>query len=692
MATFELTGQDGGTYRIDAPDQNAALSAFNKMRGVQPPSAQPLAGGFATRAQRGEDVAPPVSGAEAFVRGAYQGSSFGFADEINALRRANPNAAPMPPPSSDAPMSDNERMFRRQRQGGDQGTLSAIGNLANMATGDQATKDAYDTALRDERSRFKQAETERPIASFAGNIVGGAAVPMGPVNTVRQGVATGAGLGALYGFGSGEGLEGSLGSAAVGAGAGGIIGAGLGKLAANQAARAAAPTNEVADAASRAGIDIPVAIASDNRTVQRMGQGIRNVPLAGEKMVNAAAKTGEQTTQALDNMALGLGSSDAATAGQAASTSIKNWITGDSKTAVNAAYKAVDDLVNPSTRSGMPETSKLIADIAAKNSAAGLSAGPAVGFVEKQAANTDGLTYDAMKLLRTKLREEIKSPGSILPSGVDRTELKRVYTAVTQDLTSAVENAGGPQARMAWEKANRFNQMVSQRREELAKVIGENADAAAEKVFGRLQTMASTSSAANIQMLAKARSAIGSEWGEVSSAVIGNLGRDAQGNFTPDRFVTAYGKLSDAGKNILFDKSTRVALDDIATISARMSDVGRKFGNPSGTAQNVGFAAIATGVYAAPTTTMATILGGNILARILSKPATAASAAKWSRAYEMAVTKPTAGSLSLFNIASRNFANTISDKLGVNVTADHLLKALSGPVKSHGETDQEKQR
>lgn len=39
MATFELTGPDGGTYHVDAPDEHAAIAAFSAFHGAAPPPA-----------------------------------------------------------------------------------------------------------------------------------------------------------------------------------------------------------------------------------------------------------------------------------------------------------------------------------------------------------------------------------------------------------------------------------------------------------------------------------------------------------------------------------------------------------------------------------------------------------------------------------------------------------------------------
>lgn len=41
MATFELTGPDGGTYHVDAPDEHAAIAAFSAFHGTKAPDAAP---------------------------------------------------------------------------------------------------------------------------------------------------------------------------------------------------------------------------------------------------------------------------------------------------------------------------------------------------------------------------------------------------------------------------------------------------------------------------------------------------------------------------------------------------------------------------------------------------------------------------------------------------------------------------
>lgn len=304
-----------------------------------------------------------------------------------------------------------------------------------------------------------------------------------------------------------------------------------------------------------------------------------------------------------------------------------------------------------------------------------------------------GLNFQGIKDLRTSIGERLKS--GILPDGMDGGELKRIYGALSDDLKNAAEAAGGPRGKQLFERANALNAAVAKRREELAKIVGTKGDASPEQVFDRLLSFASEKGGANANLLAKARNALGQDWEEVVSGIVARLGRDAEDKFTPDRFVTAWGKLSPSGKSTLFGSGGhRSALEDIATISSRFKEL-NKFANPSGTAQNASFAAGGAGIIADPVTTISVVVGGNILSRILAQPATASSMARWSRIYQAAVTKPSAATAATLQVATRNLSATIGDKLGVSVAPEQILRAIAGPrlsPASDGKTDQEKQR
>jgi hypothetical protein len=170
------------------------------------------------------------------------------------------------------------------------------------------------------------------------------------------------------------------------------------------------------------------------------------------------------------------------------------------------------------------------------------------------------------------------------------------------------------------------------------------------------------------------------DWEQLAGTVVQRLGRDPQGNFSPQRFTTAYGNMSDQGKAILFNKlpggDLRQSLDDISTISQRIQQVGR-FANPSGTAQVTAGLGEMAGLIHDPLSTLATIAGGRVMAHALARPATAASTARWTSAYGRFLASPGPPTLVALGQASKNLAATYNDQLGANVDPDAIVNAAT---------------
>jgi hypothetical protein len=214
--------------------------------------------------------------------------------------------------------------------------------------------------------------------------------------------------------------------------------------------------------------------------------------------------------------------------------------------------------------------------------------------------------------------------NGVLPADIRRTELKRIYGALTNDLRDTVQQAGGQNSLTAFNKANNVHNMISQRREQLAKVVGSDASAAPERIIDRLIGFASGSSRADFQKLALARKSIGGgNWDEVASAAVSKIGRDADGNFSPDRFLTGYGKLSPLGKQTLFGSTGKTdlvqALEDIATLSRKAKELGG-YGNPSGTGRVLGGLTTAGAVFSQPHIAIPGIVGARVASKILAQP------------------------------------------------------------------------
>lgn len=206
-----------------------------------------------------------------------------------------------------------------------------------------------------------------------------------------------------------------------------------------------------------------------------------------------------------------------------------------------------------------------------------------------------------------------------------------------------------------------------------------------EALFTAIDAYAKSGGRGDVQTLARiVRSLPEGDRGDLAGAIVRQLGISPKTQqFSPDVFATQWQSYTPQAKALLFGNAGphRQALDDIMTISQRLKQVGQRFGNPSGTAQNANFAGLGAGLVAAPLTTLSTAVGGAIAARILAAPAAASSAAKWSRAYAAVQMRPTAHTIAAYQTASRNLANT-AQGLGSNATSLDFMKALQAPATS----------
>ena len=188
--------------------------------------------------------------------------------------------------------------------------------------------------------------------------------------------------------------------------------------------------------------------------------------------------------------------------------------------------------------------------------------------------------------------------------------------------------------------------------------------------------------------------------GDIAGAVIRGLGDSARtGQFSLDAFASDWGKITPQAKAVLFGNAGAhvKALDDIATIAQRMKDVKGKYGNPSGTGQTTAFhqlAAVLTGAVSghfAPGTALAAAagaIGGNIGARILASPASAASVAKYAQALERQAKLPSPANQALVSMTERNLVNTVK-ALGASRLPQSVpsMRPLQGTVLAGAENE-----
>jgi hypothetical protein len=565
----------------------------------------------------------------------------------------------------------------------------------------------YGEILDAERERLGRFKKDNPVTATGIEIAGAVTNPisrgLGAANAatrgerfVRGALEAGA-LGGLYGFNQGQdGFENRLSNAATSA----LLAAPIGGAvnAALPAVRNAATQtqgSQVAEAAERLGVSLPRAVTSDNRAVQQVGKGVTNIPLAGLPLRNASERAIGQLDEASARVQQGFGNSTPSDAGGVVKEGLERFIGKTTKDRAAALYDKVDNLVNPNVTTPLVNTQKLAQDIVARRQNAGIAQeSDAVRRITEAINRPQGLNYNGVKDLRSWVGETLDT--GILPADLSKAELKKIYAALTKDLELSVQNAGGNQAQAAWRRANTYYDAASKRREELMRVVGAKSD---EAVFNKVLAAANQKTGDQALLAKVRRSLPADEWNEMASAVIARMGRDPKfvttpgtattsTGFSPDRFMSAYGDLSPAGKALLFRSTGRSdlasALDDIATVSQRFKQL-NTFANPSGTAQNTMFGVGGYGLATNPLAVFGTVVPGAITSWMLSRPQSARSIAKWSNAYYNAVAKPTRATLQAFDQATRTFADDVGRQLGVPQHAEALFRQLQGAVRAPAE-------
>jgi hypothetical protein len=253
------------------------------------------------------------------------------------------------------------------------------------------------------------------------------------------------------------------------------------------------------------------------------------------------------------------------------------------------------------------------------------------------AAMADGrLPYEAVQKTRTLVGREIADGG--IGADVPRSKWNPLYGGLSRDMKAAADEAG-PQARQAWERANRYTRAKSGRQESIAHVVDKNGGP--ESIF-RAATAGTKEGATTLRALM--RSLPERSQKEVAAAVLNRMGRATSGKqnadgseFSTQTFITNWNNLSPQARGALFDRfgpEFRSKVDAITRTADNLNNGSQVYANPAGTAaamsQNVGIGALGTGTLAAmfgePTLLMGaagTMGGANLLARMMTRPRSA---------------------------------------------------------------------
>lgn len=415
-----------------------------------------------------------------------------------------------------------------------------------------------------------------------------------------------------------------------------------------KAVKSVAP--RVLESAERIGATVPRAAATDNPAVHATARIVSKLPGGAGPLEQGAEKMAGSLDNAASRAAeipVGGVAADVKSAGNAAVEGITETIRPKGALAqkVSDAYDNVDKLILPNK---LAAPSKLDNTLAIANRIqheyeATRKEGfdPALNEVFGAITHPDGVTYLGLKRLIHNVGEMIHT-GKI-PEGMDEGNLKSLYGALKDDMREFLRHPGsgkapfdGAKRVQAWERANKIAAGAGQRRRELARILGVNVDKSDENVFKAIVRAAGNGAGADVELLNKARRAMGEDaWKEISSAVTAQMGRRVtQGgeHFNPLQWLKDYDNMSGKAKELIFGNNSahRQAIEDIKTVAERFPaalDLSHRTSD---------IAHVVTGgaLFHQPGKVMQVIGALNVFSRALAKPATAKSLAKWAKRRE----------------------------------------------------------
>ena len=228
--------------------------------------------------------------------------------------------------------------------------------------------------------------------------------------------------------------------------------------------------NEIGAAAERLGVSVPRAAATESIPAKASAGALAQVPFVGTPLVSASKKALEGLDKAARGVASSYGEPERFSAGTSAKGGIVNWISDKSDKIADRLYGNVDALVPKAATSKLTKTRNVVDNIAQERKSAFLPKGGAISQIEDAVGPNATLTYDGIKKLRSSIGEQMNQ--GLLPEGMSKSDLKRIYGALTEDLKAHIAGSGGAKATAAFDKANRLYEQISSKRAALAKLGG----------------------------------------------------------------------------------------------------------------------------------------------------------------------------------------------------------------------------
>jgi hypothetical protein len=419
----------------------------------------------------------------------------------------------------------------------------------------------YRDLTRRQTERTREAS---PVISYGSEIAGAMVTggrAFGNPNTIGQAARAGAAEGALYGFGTGDGLQGSVGNALIGGAGGAVAGAAIqpitsrvtNALASRAGSRQVDNADELAAAATRR--DVPLR----RMDVDTQAQGRRAALLQNDKTRNTIRDADAEDVAAMErSVANDLGGettpyaagqiiADGATRSRQQTRAQASRLyeqahrqSGDTRIQPTTAIQAIDQNIQELTESGPNQNASAIRYLEG---------------VREDLARDGGLTVRALRDQRSGMR------GNIASQNLDKTDLERRMTQVLDAAGDDVAQGlrGSPEALQTFRRADQmWRDQATFKRQILDRLVGRNADNphSPEQTARAVQNFVRSDFRRARRLIAELDEP---ERVEVRSLIASSLGRDTGGNFSLARFLTQTGTGSGS---LIDDRTARIVFGD----------------------------------------------------------------------------------------------------------------------------------
>jgi hypothetical protein len=624
-----------------------------------------------------EEPLPEVGTGEAAGRGAINALTFGAAPALSGMAQA-----------------------------GGEGTHPAAYDIyktiANAVSShpDPNVTAAYErgrqAALRDQEA----AQEQHPWAYFGGQLAGSLATP--GLGAMRAGSMLGrAGAGALAGgiggglygagtaLGEGRDLSGigrqALTGAALGAPLGGVLGAAVGPrlIDPNSPGQMAAATAE------RLGAPLPRGFTSDNRAVTGATAKFQSLPVVGERISEGVHNTAEAAGNRIEDISnqMSGGINDRAAA-DAVTRPALDAVVQNNRNNINNAYNYLRGQINPDQLFIPNQTEQELNHVAAARQAAGWD-NPEAGL-EQFRNLTHGVSFNGLH----RARVDARGAGNVLVPhpGYNRADYNRITRAMTRDLRGIVQaaatNGNPPHALEAFDAAEQqFGHLA-----DFNDLLHRLTNAPGERTIARLLGAARDRSG-DVALLNQLRQHMNpDDFNVIGGVLLHELGYDpAAGHFSLQRFSREWRKLSERGRQALFEPDHLQNLNDIADMGQHLRGALSQT-NRSHTAgvlilervleaaTEIGGGILTGHIGHGTALAAASATGSFALARYLATPTTSPLLRGWLRAYTTLGLGNTPARTAAFAIATRNLGNAIGARLNPDELAPKQQRAHGGRV------------